>query len=818
VGGLLAGLTTARIGSVSATPGSSGWLVATAAGDGSAGNGVAAPSASFNSPDQVTVDVSGNVLIADTADNTVRVIATTSGTFYGTSMAAGEIYTLVGTGLSGYVKANGIPATHGGLYDPQGVDVDSDGNVLISDSEDDLVRMVATTSGTFYGRAMVAGDIYAIAGDGTGGYSGDGGKAISAELSSPAQLAVDGEGNVLIPDSGNARVRVLALTTGTFYGTAMTAGDIYTVAGNGTAGYSGNGAKATSAELDDPLSAVVDASGNLVISDAGNVRVRVVAETTGTFYGRAMNAGDIYAVAGNGKAGYSGDGGKATSAGLDDPTGGTSVDPSGNLVINDSNNYRVRVVAESTGRFYNRTMTAGDIYTIAGDGALGSSGDGGPAKSAELGRTDSTSFDGNRNLIVDDGDNVRVVAVTSGAFYGQAMTAGDIYTIAGNDTEGFSGDGGAAPSAELDAPEGITSDAHGDIFVADDGNLRVRMIPASTSTFFGQAMMAGDIYTIAGDGSEGSSGDGGPATSAELEDVAGVALDGSGNLVVTDEGAWQVKVVAASTGTFYGQAMTAGDIYLIAGNGLLGYSGIGGPATTAEIGCPLGTVVDPRGNVVFSDSCNERIMVVADANGTFYGQAMTAGDLYSIAGDGTGGYSGDGGPATSAELNEPALMTMDAAGNLVFADGRNNRIRVVAVTTGTYYGQAMTAGDIYSVAGTGAAGYTGNGRLATKAELDHPDDVVIDEAGNLVLTDAHNNVVRVVANRTGSYYGQAMKKGDIYLLAGTGSYGWAGDGGPPASAELANPDGITAVAQADRGTGSAIYVGDLANSRLRLVS
>jgi hypothetical protein len=221
---------------------------------------------------------------------------------------------------------------------------------------------------------------------------------------------------------------------------------------------------------------------------------------------------------------------------------------------------------------------------------------------------------------------------------------------------------------------------------------------------------------------------------------------------------------------------------------------------------------------VFTDVCDERIMVVAESTGTLYGQAMTAGDLYSIAGDGTAGYSGNAGPATTAELDEPALMTVDATGNLTFADGRNNLIGVVAVATGTYYGQAMTAGDIYCVAGTGTAGHSGHGGLATAAELNHPDDVVVDEAENLVLTDAHNNVVRVVATSPGSYYGQAMKEGDIYLLAGSGTYGWAGDGGPPASAELANPDGLTAVSQADHGSGSAIYIGDVANSRFRLVS
>ncbi len=163
-------------------------------------------------------------------------------------------------------------------------------------------------------------------------------------------------------------------------------------------------------------------------------------------------------------------------------------------------------------------------------------------------------------------------------------------------------------------------------------------------------------------------------------------------------------MVAASTGTFYGRAMTAGDIYTIAGDGHQGYSGDGGPATSAELGFPTGVAVDSSGNVLINDFNNNAVRVVAASTGTFYGRAMTAGDIYTLAGDGHPGFAGDGGPAAGSQLDDPNGVAVDSAGNVVIADAGNNRVRVVAAGPGTFYGVPMTAGDIYTVAGTGAAG------------------------------------------------------------------------------------------------------------------
>ena len=197
------------------------------------------------------------------------------------------------------------------------------------------------------------GDIITVAGDGTAGYSGDGGPATAAELNSPLDIAVDSAGDLFIADTGNNVIREVVKATG----------DIITVAGNGTAGYSGDGGPATAAELDSPRGLAVDSAGDLFIADNGNNVIREVVKATG----------DIITVAGNGTAGYSGDGGPATAAELNAPIG-VAVDSAGDLFIADYGNNVIREVVKATG----------DIITVAGNGTAGYSGDGGPATAAEL--------------------------------------------------------------------------------------------------------------------------------------------------------------------------------------------------------------------------------------------------------------------------------------------------------------------------------------------------------------------------------------------------------------------------------------------------
>ena len=286
---------------------------------------------------------------------------------------------------------------------------------------------------------------------------------------------------------------------------------------------------------------------------------------------------------------------------------------------------------------------------------------------------------------------------------GQAGPAGVISTVAG-------GVGGPATATQLRVDPCGISYRGGHLLIADDAAVR----EVSTQTDW--------LTTPAGTGAFGGAlGDGGPASQANFAQACGAAVDRFGNIVVTDTGHDRLRVVAARTGTFYGQAMTAGDIYTVAGTGKDGFTGNGGPAISAELSAPEAVAVDSAGNLVLAELGNSDIRVIPVRTGTFYGRAMTAHHIYVVAGiGGHEGFSGDGGPATSALLRPVGAVALDGAGNLVIGDTMNNRIRVVAESTGTFYGQAMTAGDIYTVAGTGTGGFSGDGGPATACRAEQP--------------------------------------------------------------------------------------------------
>ncbi len=714
-------------------------------GTGFSGDGGPATAAELAGPCGVTTDSAGNLAIADTANNRVRVVAAASGTFYGRPMTAGDIYTVAGSGP----PAGACDQSDGAaFFCPVSVAADHRGNLVVADTgeedgEDDqfnkpaLVRVIARRSGTFYGRRMTAGHMYVVAG-GALAVSGDGGLAAKAGLgTSIGQVRADHAGNLVIADGG---VRVVALHSGTFYGIRMKALHIYTVAGGGTGGL-GDGGPAVKANVY-AGGVAVDGAGNLIIGDPGNGRVRVVAIRSGTFYGIKMTARDIYTVAGNGHVGFTGDGGPATRADLQ-VSGPVAVDGAGNLVEADDT-HLVRVVAVRSGTFYGIKMTAGRIYTVAGSGN-GSFGDGGPATSAEVPFPGGLAVDAAGNVAIADG-TIRVVAARHGTFYGQRMNAGDIYTVAGGGGGLDWSDGLPATKAQIRAQD-VTVDSAGNLVIADpfdSDHTQVRVVANHSGTFYGQPMTAGDIYTIAGDGLAGFTGDGGPATMAELSESMWVAIDHAGNVVIGDAGNSRVRVVATNSGTFYGQAMTAGDIYTVAGDGTTGFSGDGGPATKAGLSSPGHVAVDQHGNLIIPDSGSNRVRMVATNSGTFYGQAMTTGNIYTIAGQGTAGFSGDGGPALEAELFSPGMMAVDPAGNLLIADRGNNRVRVVAATSGTFYGTAMTPGDIYTIAGNGRIGFSGDGGPATKAGFFGPEGMAIGPAGNLLIADSGNRRIRSV--------------------------------------------------------------------------
>jgi trimeric autotransporter adhesin len=626
------------------------------------------------------------------------------------TVARGQNFPTVISTVAGGGSAENVPATTSPVA-PAAVAVDGAGNLFIADFRNNRVRKVDTSS-----------IITTVAGNGAASFSGDGGPATAASLNGPSGVALDSSGNLLIADFSNNRVRKVDHATQI----------ITTVAGNGTAAFSGDGAAATAASLKGPTGLVVDSSGNLFIADKSNFRIRKVDHVTQI----------ITTVAGNGTAAFSGDGGSATSAGIFPET--VAVDSAGNLFIGDFANNRVRKVD-----------TGGTITTFAGNGNGTFSGDGGLATSASLFFPRGVALDSAGNLFIADSNNFRIRKVD---------TSANITTVAGNGNFNFSGDGGPATSAGM-APTGVAVDSAGNLFSADpagpgQGENRVRRIDHSTQT----------ITTVAGDGSPSFLGDGAPATKASLQNPQGAALDAAGNLFIADSNNNRIRKVD-----------TSGVITTVAGSDSTGFSGDGGPATSATLSTPAGIALDAAGTgiLLIVDTQNQRIRKV-DLSGT----------ITTVAGNGTNAYSGDSGPATSASLNFPTGAAVDGAGNIFIADTSNSRVRKVDA-----------GGTITTVAGNGNFGFSGDGGPATAASLAGPDGVALDSAGNLFIADTSNQRIRKVDHATLN----------ITTVAGNGTFGFSGDGGPATSANLANPFAV------EVDNAGNLLIADFNNQRVRRV-
>jgi sugar lactone lactonase YvrE len=444
--------------------------------------------------------------------------------------------------------------------------------------------------------------------------------------------------------------------------------------------------------------------------------------------------GIVTRVAGNSRRGYSGDGGLATSAQLNYPIG-VAVDGAGNMFFADALNFRIRKVSQS-----------GIITTVAGSGTQGYSGDDGPATSAQLGYPQGVALDAAGNLFIADSANGRVRKVSP---------SGIIITVAGNNAPGSSGDGAPATSAQV-SPAGVVVDRAGNLFISDPFNARVRMVSSR-----------GIITTVAGNGTRGISGDGGPATSAQLYAPQGVAVDEAGNLFIADSGNGRLRKVSPS-----------GIITTVAGGGK-NVPGDGGPAISAQFDAS-GVAVDRAGNLFLSDLGYQSIRKVSPD-----------GIITKVAGNGRstfyGTFSGDGGPAVSAQLAYPTGVAVDAAGNLFIAE--SGRIRKVS-----------SSGIISTVAGNGVSGFSGDGGPATSAQLNMPEGVAVDGAGNLFIADVDNSRIRLVS-----------ADGTITTAAGNGTWGFSGDGGPATSAALSFPEGV-AVDRAGN-----VYIADGENHAVRVL-
>jgi YD repeat-containing protein len=585
----------------------------------------------------------------------------------------------------------------------------------------------------------VPDDIYRIAGtgvSGTTGTAGNGGPALHAQLQNPFGMTADPQGDLLIADTFNNRVQEVAAYSHTQFGIAMTAGDVYTVAGSatGAAGHSGDGGAATSALLSGPYGVAVDAAGNLYIADAGNNRIQEVPAATGSQWGQSMTASDMYTVAGSasGTPGHSGDGGVASSALLDSPQD-VIADGQGNLYIADTFNARVQEVAAATGSQWGQSMTGSDIYTVAGSatGATGNSGNGGPATSALLTSPAGVAIDPAGDLYIADNqaNQVREIAVTTNTQWGQSMTANDIYTVAGSSagTPGSAGDGTLATAALLHGPWAVAVDASGNLYVADTGNARVQEVPAADGTQWGQSMTAAYTYTVAGTGVSGNSGNAGPATSAKLSAPQALGVDPAGDLFIPDQANNMIREVFATTGPTFPVAPAASGVTVTQGNGsqVTFYPKSGGACTSPYV--PAGGYCALPQNVAatLTYSSGSNTYTYTPAPGLSYTYAAT-GSLTAET-DATGntltvGYHTPAPGVGNCPATANWCQTITAASGRALTVGYNASNEVTSVTDpmARRWTYAYSSGDLTSATDpmgnvtsyTYGAGNTGNPQLA----------------------------------------------------------------------------------------------------------
>lgn len=685
-------------------------------------DGIPAVQADLDHPSDVAVDRLGNIYVAESVGGRVRRID-----------SDGLISTVADFRCGGG-KGRANPSARAWLSMPERLTAGPRGSVYFSEFGGGRIL-----------RVDYDGSLSRFAGVGPGyrGYAGEGVPATEALLSSVGGVASDGQGQICFSDKLNDCIRRVDAQ-----------GTIDTIAGVGRAGFGGDGGPAREAQIRSPCGVAVDESGAVYFADQGNARVRRIDEQ-----------GVIKTIAGGGSKQLArADGRPATTARLEGPIG-LAADLNGNIYIVERSRHRVWSVSAD-----------GVIRALAGTGERGSGGDFEPGTKSQLKFPNGVAADSEGHVYVADTGNNRVRRVGPD---------GRIETIAGTGRRGCEGDGGPARKALLSGPCGVAVDGAGSVYISDTHNHRIRKVDRS-----------GLISTIAGTGSAGYGGDGRPASQAVFNLPMGVAVDALGNVYVSDIRNHRLRKIDSS-----------GTVSTVAGTGEPGYGGDGGPAVEAKLRSPDLIATDASGNVFVADRDNDRIRRVD-----------TRGIITTVAGSGRRGSRGDRGPAKHARLYEPAGVTVDRDGRVYVADYRNNRVRVIkrdgtirtfagggdlfvngdgGPAEGAYFGRPLgiavdpsgtvyvadesmhrirsftPGGRISTFAGTGEAGYWGDGGPAAAALLSRPEGLAADAIGNVYVADSGNGRVRRID-----------PSGVIETIAGTGGRRTIWDGGPPSTGHI----------------------------------
>lgn len=661
-----------------------------------------------------------------------------------------QVITIAGRGTPGYVEGT---TTVAAFNNPASVAIDASGNVYIADMSNHVIRKMTT-----------AGVVSTLAGNGIPGFINAQGSA--AQFNNPTGVAVDAAGNVYVADKGNHLIRKITA-----------AGAVTTLAGTPGSPGSTDG-PGTTAQFNFPSGIAIETSGNILVADAGNNKIR-----------RITPAGFVSLVAGTGSVG--GGDGFGAFAQFNAPSGITA-DVSGNIYVADAGNNKIRQIS------------GGIVSTFAGGGASGSTPGfvDATGTAALFANPIGITIDVAGNLLVTDKGNHAIRQVTS---------AGVVITLTGNGTAGFVD--GLPAVARFNSPTGIAVDGAGNLFIADQNNHRIR-----------EMGIIALVSTVAGDGVQGFAE--GQGLAAEFSHPADVALDAAGNMYVADFGNKRIRKITA-----------AGVVSTYAGNNLSGY--VDGPVATAQFYMPEGIAVDDSGIVYVVDGTNvirritpsgfvstwvgnhsggnsgtwgfvdgpasvaqfERPVALAvDASGNVYvadnynaaiRKITRAGVVSTLAGSGVPGYAD--GTGRAAQFNTPSGVAVDDFGNVYVADAGNNRIRKIT-----------PAGTVTTLAGA-ATGFWG-GYLdgpGNIAQFNGPTGIVADGAGNLYVSENGNSRIRKVT-----------PSGDVSTFAGSGPVFFTGAGfldGPALIAKFSSPAGLA------RDASGTIYVADVWNNRIRKI-